>query len=172
MMDTKRFDVLTKILATSVTRQHLVRLLSGGAAAGVAALSGRERAAAGKAKAKGEGRPKVTLCHKRGRPAEKTLEVPHPAVAAHLRHGDTLGPCPEEGTTPSACAGGPCTGDPGSCAAPCLCGPFGMCVGPNTCPGGLCSGGPGQQGTCESAICDCTAAANGTCEAPAFPGQP
>jgi hypothetical protein len=170
-MDKNPFDALTKVLATSVNRQRLLRLLSGGAAAGATALTGQERAAAGKAKAKGGGRPKVTLCHKRGRPAERTQAVPHPAVAAHLGHGDTLGPCPEEGTTPSACAGGVCQ-DSSDCPSPCLCSPFGMCVGPNTCPGGLCSGGPGQQGTCESDICDCTAAANGTCEAPAFPGQP
>ena len=32
---------------------------------------------------------KVTLCHK-----GRTISVPEPAVAAHLAHGDTLGPCP------------------------------------------------------------------------------
>jgi Pentapeptide repeats (8 copies) len=74
----------------------------------------------------------------------------------------------EQGTclvAESACGGGPCNGDP-DCPAPCLCGPFGNCVGPDTCPGGPCSGGPGQQGTCKSTICNCTAAENGTCEAP------
>jgi hypothetical protein len=34
------------------------------------------------------GQPKVTLCHK-----GKTLTVGAPAQAAHLRHGDTEGPC-------------------------------------------------------------------------------
>ena len=34
------------------------------------------------------GQKKVTICH-RG----QTLEVAEPAVEAHLRHGDTLGPC-------------------------------------------------------------------------------
>ncbi len=33
--------------------------------------------------------PRVTICHK-----GKTLTLPQPAVQAHLRHGDTLGPCP------------------------------------------------------------------------------
>ena len=32
---------------------------------------------------------KVTICHK-----GKTITVGAPAVDAHLRHGDTLGPCP------------------------------------------------------------------------------
>jgi hypothetical protein len=36
---------------------------------------------------------KVTICHKPGKPAEKTLRVGAPAVRAHLRHGDTEGPC-------------------------------------------------------------------------------
>ena len=36
---------------------------------------------------------KVTICHKPGTPAEKTLEVPPQAVPGHLGHGDTLGPC-------------------------------------------------------------------------------
>ena len=36
---------------------------------------------------------KVTICHKPGTPAEKTLRVPPRAVQAHLDHGDTLGPC-------------------------------------------------------------------------------
>ena len=37
----------------------------------------------------GEGQEKVVLCHK----GKKTLEVAEPAADAHLRHGDTRGPC-------------------------------------------------------------------------------
>jgi hypothetical protein len=37
----------------------------------------------------GYGQQKVTLCH-RGH----TITVAAPAVPAHLKHGDTLGPCP------------------------------------------------------------------------------
>lgn len=33
---------------------------------------------------------KVTLCHK----GKQTIHVAPSAVAAHLAHGDTLGPCP------------------------------------------------------------------------------
>lgn len=36
----------------------------------------------------GEGRGRVLVCHK-----GKTLEVAAPAVDAHLRHGDSRGPC-------------------------------------------------------------------------------
>ena len=35
------------------------------------------------------GQPKATICHK-----GKTIRVAQPAVRAHLRHGDTAGPCP------------------------------------------------------------------------------
>jgi hypothetical protein len=42
----------------------------------------------GKDNGKGKGREKVTLCHK-----GHTITVGKPAVPAHLRHGDTLGPC-------------------------------------------------------------------------------
>ena len=42
--------------------------------------------------ARGVGRQKVALCHK----GEKTLTVGAPALAAHLRHGDTRGACQGE----------------------------------------------------------------------------
>jgi hypothetical protein len=35
------------------------------------------------------GKVKVTICHK-----GKTIRIAQPAVRAHLRHGDSLGPCP------------------------------------------------------------------------------
>jgi hypothetical protein len=35
-----------------------------------------------------QGQPKVTICHK-----GKTIRVAQPAVRAHLRHGDRVGPC-------------------------------------------------------------------------------
>ncbi len=31
---------------------------------------------------------KISICHK-----GQTLELPEPAIQAHLGHGDTLGPC-------------------------------------------------------------------------------
>lgn len=37
----------------------------------------------------GAGEDKVVLCHK----GKQTLRVAKPAVEAHRRHGDTLGPC-------------------------------------------------------------------------------
>lgn len=40
----------------------------------------------------GEG-DKVTICHKPGTTAEKTMTVPQSAVEGHLRHGDYIGPC-------------------------------------------------------------------------------
>jgi len=42
------------------------------------------------------GNGKVILCHKPDTPAEKTKKVPEAAVAGHLGHGDTLGPCDDD----------------------------------------------------------------------------
>lgn len=36
----------------------------------------------------------VTICHKPGTPAEKTMTLPQSALGGHLGHGDTMGPCP------------------------------------------------------------------------------
>ncbi len=47
--------------------------------------------------------PRVTICHKPGKPAQKTLTLPYPAAMSHIRaHGDTMGPCRP---TPVACVG-------------------------------------------------------------------
>jgi hypothetical protein len=35
----------------------------------------------------------VTVCHKPGTPTQKTLGIPIQALAGHLGHGDTTGPC-------------------------------------------------------------------------------
>jgi len=36
----------------------------------------------------------VTICHKPGTPAQKTLTLPYPAATSHVSaHGDTMGPC-------------------------------------------------------------------------------
>ncbi len=49
---------------------------------------------------------KVTICHKPGTPAEKTLSVSPRAEQAHLRHGDTSGECVGETSVPEdVCAG-------------------------------------------------------------------
>jgi hypothetical protein len=37
---------------------------------------------------------KVTLCHHAGLGTRVTIMVSESAVAAHLKHGDALGPCP------------------------------------------------------------------------------
>jgi hypothetical protein len=64
-------------------------LLAGALVAGVLlALTGVAGARTADKPGKGKGRAKVTLCHK-----GHTIRVGAPAVPAHLRHGDTLGPC-------------------------------------------------------------------------------
>jgi hypothetical protein len=42
----------------------------------------------------------ITICHKPGTPAEKTLVLPRPAAPGHLRHGDSLGACPDSTAPP------------------------------------------------------------------------
>ncbi len=36
---------------------------------------------------------KMTICHKPGTPAEKTMQIPPSALGGHLGHGDYVGPC-------------------------------------------------------------------------------
>jgi hypothetical protein len=62
----------------------------GGKHLGNGKIKGEERKANG-----GEGQEKVTVCHK----GKKTLTVGKPAQAAHERHGDTVGSCPEGAVT-------------------------------------------------------------------------
>lgn len=45
----------------------------------------------------------MTVCHKPGTPAQQTMTLPANAVAGHLGHGDTLGPCTPP--PPPSCAG-------------------------------------------------------------------
>lgn len=40
------------------------------------------------------GKDKVTICHKAGTPDAKTMLMTKTALPAHLRHGDSQGPCP------------------------------------------------------------------------------
>lgn len=52
------------------------------------------------------GQDKVTICHKPGTPAEKTMQVPPSALQGHKGHGDTEGPCgpPPPPPLPTGCA--------------------------------------------------------------------
>lgn len=61
-----------------------------------ALLVGSLGATAGTKPNPGKGHPKVTLCHK----GKVTIRVGAPAVKAHLRHGDTLGPCTGQAPAP------------------------------------------------------------------------
>ncbi|MFZ0548460.1 MAG: hypothetical protein WAM60_23630 [Candidatus Promineifilaceae bacterium] len=42
----------------------------------------------------------VTICHKPGTPAQKTMTLPEAALGGHLGHGDTIGPCSDSTATP------------------------------------------------------------------------
>jgi len=68
-------------------RGHVPKVLTGLVLAGL--LLTPLVATAGTKPKPGKGNVKVTLCHK----GKVTIRVGAPAVRAHLRHGDTLGPC-------------------------------------------------------------------------------
>ena len=67
-------------------RKHSARFVAGVVVAGVLVLGG------GPAFAQ-YGHVPVTVCHKPGSPAEKSLTVDESAVPGHLGHGDYLGEC-------------------------------------------------------------------------------
>ncbi len=71
------------------------------ALAGTAALALGLAAAAYAGGNHGGGHTPVTICHKPGTPAEKTLVVDDDAVPGHVGHGDYLGPCGGGETTPT-----------------------------------------------------------------------
>jgi len=94
-MDSKQFDELVARLASATTRRNAVKGVVGGALATVGVTSvAAEKGGKGKSKGKGKkhGHHKVEICHK-----GVTKLVPRPAVKGHLKHGDTLGPCPYGG---------------------------------------------------------------------------
>ena len=47
----------------------------------------------------------VTICHKPGTPAEKTLVLPAAALFGHTQHGDELGACPDAAAAASVYPG-------------------------------------------------------------------
>jgi len=96
-MDSKQFDELVARLASGATRRNAVKGVLGGALAWVGVTSvAAAKGGKGKGKAKGKGKgkgkkyghAKVTICHK-----GQTISVPEPALPAHMKHDDTMGPC-------------------------------------------------------------------------------
>ena len=85
-------------------RRRSLRLAAGLALAGVILLPIASASADNGKPGKGRGRHKVTLCHK----GKVTITVAEPAVKAHLKHGDKLGPCPA-GVAPAPPAPGTAT---------------------------------------------------------------
>jgi hypothetical protein len=154
-MDRHGFDDLLRGLAIGVSRRSVLGGLIGGFLGG---LSGRAAAA-------NRGQERVVLCHHHPGGA-RTMTVAVPALAAHLAHGDTVGPCeafcpPSQlcGTgaepeccldTNTACCGGVCCDLNGG--EDCCVGQFGhtCCpVGRECCGGACCPEGEGcWQGLC------------------------
>jgi len=89
----KRFRVPLVAALVTVLFLSLAALATGkpGQPPGKPASPGKSAAAkSGSAAAQYQyGKVKVQICHK-----GKTIRIAQPAVRAHLRHGDSLGPCP------------------------------------------------------------------------------
>jgi hypothetical protein len=94
-VDSHRFDTLARALGRSVSRRGAVGVL-----VGALALRGEVVSSLAKGPA-----PKELVCHK-----GKTRKIAASAVQAHLDHGDTRGPCREEGTGTCAHLGSVCDG--------------------------------------------------------------
>jgi hypothetical protein len=201
-MEDQRFDTLVRAMQRPGTRRRaLAALFAGlGITRGVVldanAARGKSR---GKGKAKrhranakgrrgqasrsqggvekeGGGQEKVTICHKPGTPAEKTLRVAAPAVDAHLAHGDTVGacaaPCDVSACPPptAPCREAFCTSE-GACGerdagdgTPCE--NTDLCTVNDVCIGGVCTDGPRR--FCQQPFAQCRVAfcnpATGACE--------
>lgn len=152
-MEDNTFDAKIKSLATPQSRRRLMAAGTGGVFAIVASVF----FGTPEADAKGKGRKgkrrkgkndneKVTICHKPGTPAEKTMRVPAQAVPGHLGHGDYLGECEEpEPECPDECPdtcdeNGACPDPEPECPAECpdTCDDEGKCPEepePDVCPG-------------------------------------
>jgi hypothetical protein len=48
----------------------------------------------------GARQPTVTICHHEEGEEPRTITIPQSALAAHLAHGDTIGPCPDDSYGP------------------------------------------------------------------------
>jgi hypothetical protein len=96
----RSFDDLARALAEgSISRRRALKLFAGTA---IAALIPSRALAQ---------QQKVTICHKPGTPDEETKEVSQSAVASHMRHGDTLGPCVACPSGTTLCGDSCCTAD-------------------------------------------------------------
>jgi hypothetical protein len=186
-MDSSRFDEWTRGLARAASRRRMLGMLGGGFVAAVTA--GRQSASAGPAK--------IALCHATGDPANPytVMEVPEPALDAHMAHGDTPyvnccldAECPVGETCggrgiPGQCGGCPtlttcaaqgvdCGSIPDGCGGPDLdcggCGTGDICTGPETCSAGLCH--PGAPLPCPPPDDSCYAAA--ACDPSSGCGEP
>lgn len=82
-MDANGFDALAQSVANGQHRRGLIRVLAGTALGGLVMLG------AGTAEARKKKKKKITLCHQ-----GQTITVGKKAKKAHLKHGDTPGPCP------------------------------------------------------------------------------
>ena len=155
----REFDDLAISLATGRSRRGTLKQLLLGAvgipavALGSIDLSGTDareqnrkkknkqnsdRAGAEKKKGK-KNKKKVTLCHD-----GQTITVAKKAKKKHLKHGDTLGPCPETPActpNPDPCTGRVCGTVDNGCGVQVQCGPNnGACAAPNECQeAGVCT---------------------------------
>lgn len=153
-MDVDQFDHLARRLAmrTGASRRAvgsaIAGVLTGVLTAPASEVAGakhrgkrrkRQRGKGSQPSAEGKKRKRVTVCHE-----GQTITVPSKKKKAHLRHGDTPGPCPVPTTSL------PTTRPPDTCIPNCT----GKTCGDDTC-GGKCP--PGCTGTdlCLNSQCVC-----------------
>ena len=175
-MDSHGFDAFVQALGSPGSRREVLHVLSSALLVAVGAGPLGDVSAAERRKGRGKGsdgrqdpkrvdaegkKKKVTICHN-----GQTIRVAKSAKKTHLKHGDTLGPCPTPPPpcTPSCsdkeCGSDGCGGTCGSCGQFQFCNNSGTCeviclpncqgrvCGPNGC-GGSC-GDCGRLLTCSA----------------------
>jgi hypothetical protein len=142
-MDTKRFDRLARRLSARTPRRDALLVLASltGLSRGAVAAKDKDR----RKKRRRKNQTKVPICH-----AGKTLVVASSAVPAHLKHGDTLGPCEVlSGSGAAACV-----------PVDQICNPY----SPNRCCGSTFSNGIGCYPTAFPWLSVCSAGCHSTAE--------
>ena len=152
MMDSPRFDEMTKAASAGATRRRVLRGLATGVAGGALVLLGLGETVAQRPDNPGEGRgtggtgrgrTRVGVCHYDGESGTYTyLRLPEPAARAHARHGDATsvdlatdatncGTCGTVCGAPDACTPASCAN--GQCATASACGEGQTCNAEGIC---------------------------------------
>jgi hypothetical protein len=90
-MENRQFDQLARGLTSGASRRRILGGLAAALVGGAALATGGDAA---RKRVKAQKQDKVLICHNPETADQEEKELPAKAAQAHLRHGDTPGPCP------------------------------------------------------------------------------